>query len=597
MPAKRILSAAIALLLVVSFAAPSGARALFAGGFNYTVTGGVATVTGCTSTCPTTLVIPATLGGYSVTSIGDSAFESTGLIAVTIPNSVTSISQYAFASNLLTTVSIPNTVTTISYAVFFDNALTTVSIPNTITTIGAYAFRANDLTTVSIPNLVTSIDVGAFQENSLTIVTIPNSVTSIGNSAFADNALISVTFLGDEPTAGTNVFFGSSGLTSVRKLLTATGWGSTWSGVAVVTVPVLSDNGFFYFQNGGAATITGCDPTCPTILDIPVVLGGYFVTTIGESAFDGEALAALTIPTTVTTIGDFAFLSNTLTTLTIPNSVTTIGDFAFEANALTTVTIPNSVTTIGIQAFFSNALTTVTIPNSVTNIGSNAFADNALTTVTIPNSVTNIAYGTFANNALTTVTIPNSVTSIASVAFSGNALTTLTIPNSVTTIGDFAFQTNVLTSVTFLGNAPTAGGSDVFTNNSDLASVTRSYSATGWGSAWSGVPVVIADARATATVKPTAYGTATVGKTLAARGTWAGYPTPTLRYQWYVCTKAVTVARTTVPSTCKRISGATRSTYKLTSAQRGKYVAVLVTGTSLRTTATTWLSKTTAKVR
>ena len=67
--------------------------------------------------------------------------------------------------------------------------------------------------------------------------------------------------------------------------------------------------------------------------------------------------------------------------------------------------------------------------------------------------------------------------------------------------------------------------------------------------------------------------------------------------RWYVCTKEVTVARTTVPSTRKRISGATRSTFKLTSAQRGKYVAVLVTGTSLRTTATTWLSKTTAKVR
>jgi hypothetical protein len=147
-----------------------------------------------------------------------------------------------------------------------------------------------------------------------------------------------------------------------------------------------------------------------------------------------------------------------------------------------------------------------------------------------------------------------------------------------------------------LGSAPTDGG-DVFLGNSGLTSVTRSSTATGWGSTWSEKSVVIADARATATVKPTAYGTATVGRTLTARGTWAGYPTPTLRYQWYVCTKAVTVARTTVPSTCKRISGATRSTYKLTSAQRGKYVAVLVTGTSLRTTATTWLSKTTAKVR
>jgi hypothetical protein len=238
----------------------------------------------------------------------------------------------------------------------------------------------------------------------------------------------------------------------------------------------------------------------------------------------------------------------------------------------------------------------VTIPNSVTTIGASAFYSNALTTVTIPNSVTTIGTSAFYSNALTTVTIGNSVTSIGAGAFGTNALTTVTIPNSVTTIGASAFYNNTLTSVTFLGNAPT-DGNNVFLLNADLTSVTRPYTATGWGSTWSGVTVVIADARATATVKPTVAGTATVGKTLTARGTWAGYPTPTLRYQWYACTRVVPTARTTVPSTCKRITGATRSTYRVTSAQRGKYVAVLVTGTSLRTTATAWLSKTTARIR
>ena len=337
----------------------------------------------------------------------------------------------------------------------------------------------------------------------------------------------------------------------------------------------LAEYGFTYTQSGGEATVTGCDGACPTTLNIPAVLGGYFVTTIGDFAFSDNALTTVTIPSTVTTIGYLAFFDNALTTVTIPNSVTTIDDSAFRSNALTSVSIPNSVTTIGDFAFWGNALTSVSIPNSVTSIGNSTFFFNALTSVSIPNSVTSIGEAAFRNNDLTSVTIPNSVTSI----------------------GNYAFEDNALTSVTFLGNAPTAGGTDVFGGNVGLTAVTRPYSATGWGSTWSGVPVVIADARATATVKPTASGTARVGRTLTARGTWAGYPTPTLRYQWYVCTKAVTVARSTVPSTCKRISGATRSTYKLTSAQRGKYVAVLVTGTSLRTTATTWLSKTTAKIR
>jgi hypothetical protein len=336
----------------------------------------------------------------------------------------------------------------------------------------------------------------------------------------------------------------------------------------------LTDNGFTYTQSGGEATITGCESTCPTTLNVPAVLGGYFVTTIGFAAFAADSLTTVTIPSTVTNIGEAAFAGNALTTVTIPNSVTSIGNDAFNSNDLTTVTIPDSVTTIGVFAFAYNALTTVTIGNSVTSIGDYAFT----------------------GNALTTVTIGNSVTSIGDDAFSTNRLATVTIPSSVTSIGSGAFAYNLLTSATFLGNAPTYGGL-VFRDNESSFEISRYSGATGWDILWSGAPVRILDQRATATVRPTVAGTATVGRTVTARGTWVGYPTPTLQYQWYVCTRAVPAARTTVPSTCKRISGATRSTYKLTSAQRGKYVAVLVKGTSLRTTATTWLAKTTAKVR
>ena len=167
MPAKRILTAALSFLIAVSFAAPSGARALSDAGFEYWVEGTSATVVGCTVTCPAELVIPGTLGGYSVTSIGEYAFRENALTSVTIPDSVTSIGEYAF------------------------------------------------------------------EDNALTSVTIPDSVTSIGGGAFADNALTTVTFLGNAPTAGTDVFGNNSGLTSVTRSYTATGWGSTWSGVPV----------------------------------------------------------------------------------------------------------------------------------------------------------------------------------------------------------------------------------------------------------------------------------------------------------------------------------------------------------------------------
>jgi hypothetical protein len=96
---------------------------------------------------------------------------------------------------------------------------------------------------------------------------------------------------------------------------------------------------------------------------------------------------------------------------------------------------------------------------------------------------------------------------------------------------------------------------------------------------------------------PTVSGTAKVSKTLTAnQGTWTGYPTPALTYQWYSCTKTVTVAKASVPSTCKKITGATKSKLKLANAQKGKFIAVLVTGKGTGTTATRWLSKSTTKV-
>ncbi|MCL2696275.1 MAG: leucine-rich repeat protein [Clostridiales bacterium] len=111
------------------------------------------------------IVIPDTLDGYVVTSIGAWAFSFCGsLTDVTIPDSVTSIGPWAFyGCIILTGVTIPSGVTYIEAGVF------------------CFCFS---LTNVTIPPAVTRIERNAFFDSGLKSVIIPSGVTYIGESAF-----------------------------------------------------------------------------------------------------------------------------------------------------------------------------------------------------------------------------------------------------------------------------------------------------------------------------------------------------------------------------------------------------------------------------
>jgi uncharacterized repeat protein (TIGR02543 family) len=373
---RKFLSVFIAVCLVLSlftgvFASLPSARAdITEGDYTYTVSGSNATITGYTGSGGA-VTIPGTLGGYPVTSIGDSAFNSTKghlLTSVTIPSSVTSIGNYAFE---------------------FCSGLTSVTIPSSVTSIGNYAFEfCSGLTSVTIPSSVTSIGNFAFAYcTGLTSVTIPISVTSIGNTPF----------------------LGCSSLTSL-----------------------IVDPGNPSYSSGSDEVLF--NKTVTLVVEYPCGrLGAYVIPSsvagIADDAFhECTKLTTVTIPNSVTSIGNHAFYGCTgLTNVTIPNSVTSIGNYAFGyCTGLTSVTIPSSVTSIGDYAFAGcRGVTSVTIPNSVTSMGTFAFYGcTKLTTVTIPNSVTSIGTFAFAGcTKLTTVTIPSSVTSIGNDAFAFTGLT------------------------------------------------------------------------------------------------------------------------------------------------------------------------------
>ena len=498
--------------------------------WNYSVNGDTAKISGVSPTTGT-VIIPSTLGGYPVTSIGYCAFYGcSGLTSVTIPDGVTSIESYAFSgcsASLFDTTTISGVKLVDGWAVgntgslsgsldltgirgigssAFEccSGLTSVTIPDSVTNIGASAFfGCSGLTSVTIPNSVTSIGSLAFYCcRGLTSVTIPNSVTSIGSYAFSCcSGLTSLTIPNSVTSIGSYAFSGCSGLTSVTIGFGVTNIGdfafSDCSGLMSFAVadgnPSYKSVSDLLLTKDGKTLVTGIngDVTIPNS-----------VTSIGSSAFSGcSGLTSVTIPNSVTNIGSYAFQNcEGLTSVTIPNSVTSIGYSAFNGcSGLTSVTIGNGVTSIGYDAFYGcSGLTSVTIPDSVTSIGYSAFSRcNGLTSVTIQqyvcdrlasifpsyqsvtdivisDCVTNIGVAVFSGcSNLTSVTIGTSVRNIGDSAFSGcSGLTSVTIPNSVTNVGYKAFYgCNDLTSVT-IGSGVTSIGESAFSGCSGLTDLT-----------------------------------------------------------------------------------------------------------------------------
>jgi hypothetical protein len=153
----------------------------------------------------------------SVTSIGKSAFHSTGLTSVTIPNSVTSIGDGAFFRSGLTFITIPSSVTEIGEGAFSEcTDLISVIISDGVTFIGSDMFvRCINLKSITIPSSVVDIRCNAFFGSGLTSITIPNSVTSIGELAFAYSKLISITIPNRLTSIGDRAFVGCTDLASV----------------------------------------------------------------------------------------------------------------------------------------------------------------------------------------------------------------------------------------------------------------------------------------------------------------------------------------------------------------------------------------------
>ena len=270
----------------------------------------------------------------------------------------------------------------------------------------------------------------------------------------------------------------------------------------------------------------------------------YYVTAIGDSAFENNLIERVTFGDYITTIGAYAFYGNYMTTLTIPASVTSIGDYAFHRGYLSSVTslsenpatLPSNVLS-GINNIhlhipegseqnyidagwtgFQTVNLRFTLDGVVYEI--NEAGSNEVTVVDyvgtddeviIPERVTDnggviylvteIGDLAFYENGLTSITIPPSITSIGEGAFLYNELEDFTIPESVTSMGESAFLGNpYLTEVTSESENPAYLPNNAFDNKKGITlNIPAGTSQDYLDQNWTGFGLVIEDTTLTIT--------------------------------------------------------------------------------------------------
>ncbi len=321
----------------------------------------------------TDVSVPGTLGGKTVSSIGESAFERNDTIEkVTLPASVTSIQYASFygCTNLKNVELSGNNLKTIEKQAFEGSGLTEFVAPS-VETVGEEAFcRCSDL------------------EN----VVFGTQLKSLGEYAFAGSGIRSIQI-------------SESVLSRIER---GTFWGC--GNLSQIKLPnSVKSIGAYAFYHSGLEAIKIPDS----------------VEEIEECAFSGcQRLTTAELSNSLRKIGDYAFRSSGLESIELPDSVEEIGREAFSGcQKLAFAMVGNGVTVVGISAFENCALTTVTIGNRVEVIDDCAFAGNRkLSKVVIPQNVTRMEYAAFRDcEALADITFPDALTKIDGWVLDGTA--------------------------------------------------------------------------------------------------------------------------------------------------------------------------------
>lgn len=311
--------------------------------------------------------IPTEIDGYTVSSIGKSAFRYCESIhTVNIPATVTNIGEYAFADCSVKTVSINGCAQIAAYAFYDCEALEQLTISDGVTSIGQSAFRySGNIQSLELPGSITNMGEYAFADSGIRSLHI-NGCLTIPDYAFYDCENLEVLIISDGVTSIGQSAFRYCG--NVKSLAIP-------SSVTEIGEYAFADSGIIALHLNGCPNVPDyAFYDCENLTAITISDG---VKSIGQSAFrycgNVESLA---IPASVTKMGEYVFADSGVQSLHL-DGCPVIPNYAFyDCENLKEVVISDGVNSIGQSAFrYCSSLENVIMETENVRIGEYAFSD------------------------------------------------------------------------------------------------------------------------------------------------------------------------------------------------------------------------------